>query len=427
MSQLDLSHPDAMVKLSSTVLRFRCPTIDKTKGFNISFVKSFKTVGTHATTKSVLEQADSSRSYLRNALATEGTDIPHKRIIGAAQKYLPMINQILLACKFQPESARLDVRLLFEWASGIEKIPRSFKSEAIMYELIMTIVTEGLGTAGLACDESANGDFASASRNFKRASGIMQFIATDQLPQWISKANLDEQELPSEITIGACEALAMLFLANAQQMAIAATLVKSGVPKYSLLAKLSLGVTEQLEIFVKAIRSKAPTQKSLMDPDFYTLMAFQIELHRSLSNYFLGRSHWEGGEYGLAISFLCSAISMIRTRTSIVGKGLPEISSKSSLKAIEGDLDQLRSHMNILLTSWEKDNSKIYFEKVPFSVPQDKQLMNGVHMMKAEEYKMDDVDPLPLTLPGDDKPYVPSIEDADHEMARRLQEQLNAS
>jgi len=291
----------------------------------------------------------------------------------------------------------------------------------------MVIASEGLGTAGLACDESIAGDFASASRNFKRAAGIMNFLATDQLPQWISKADLDELELPSEITTGTCEALKILFLANAQQMAISATLVKPGVPKYSLVGKLCLGVTDQLEMFVNVIRSKAPTQKSRMDPDFFTLMTFQIELHRSLCNYFLARSYWETGEYGLAISLVCSSIAMLRTRDSPIAKGLPEISKKSPLKAIEGDLNDLKSHMKILLTAWEKDNSKIYFDKVPLSVPQEKKLKGGLQMMKAEEYRLEDLEPLPLILPGGQAPVVPAREETDHEMAVRLQEQLNTN
>lgn len=301
-----------------------------------------------------------------------------------------------------------------------------------MYELVMAIASEGLGTAGLACDESMSGDFASASRNFKKAAGIMNFLAEDQLPQWISKADLDESELPSEITVGTCDALTILFLANAQQMAIAATLVKPGVPKWSLIGKLSLGITDQLEMFVNAIRSKAPTQKSRMDPDFFVLMTFEIELHRSLCNYFLGRSHWDNGEYGLAISFLSSSISMLRTRDHPMAKGLPEIKSKSPLKAIAGDLEDLRMHMRQLLTSWEKDNSKIYFDKVPLSIPEEKKLTNGILMMKAEEYKLEDVEPIPLILPGvqpNGEPKVPSYDDvmnSDRELALRLQEQLNA-
>jgi len=441
MSEIDLSHPNAMIRLASTALRFRCPSMKSTKGYTISFVKAFKTVGAHPTTQSVLSEADSSRSYLKTALATKGNDVPHKTIVGAAQKYVPFINQILFACKVQPENARLDVRLLFEWESGVDKTPRSFKSEAIMYELIMAIVTDGLATAGLACDESTNGDFACASRNFKRAAGIMDYLATDQLPQWISKADLDEDSLLSEITMGTCEALKILFLANAQQMAIATTLVKPGVPKYSLLAKLTLGITEQLEMFVQTMRSRAPTQKSRMDPDFFTLMTFEIELHRSLCDYFLARSHWDLGGYGLAISFLSSSVAMLRTRSSAVGKGLPEIKPKSPLKAIESDLNEMRSHMNILLTSWEKDNSKIYFDKVPLSVPADKKLSAGLQMMKPEEYKLDDVEPLPLIVPGGDRPTVPPgpivspteewipvpppSKESDYEMALRLQKELD--
>ncbi len=106
----NLSHPDALIRLTSTVLRFRCPKMsDKSK--KINFLKSFRTVGTHVTTQAVLKTANSSRDYLHKSLYKKGNP-PHKTIAGAAEKYITPIHQLLLACRVQPESARLDGELV---------------------------------------------------------------------------------------------------------------------------------------------------------------------------------------------------------------------------------------------------------------------------------------------------------------------------
>merc|ERR1712127_310689 len=52
-------------------------------------------------------------------------------------------------------------------------------------------------------------------------------------------------------------------------------------------------------------------------------------------------------------------------------------------------------HMGALLGSWEKDNSLVYFDKVPPSVPANKAL-KAIHLKKVEEYVLEVRDPLPL-------------------------------
>lgn len=102
----DLSHPDAIIRLTSTVLRFRCPKMSE-KSKKIDYLRSFRSVGTHTTTQAVLKTANASRDYLCKSLAKKGS-VPHKTIAGAAEKYITPVHQLLLACRVQPESARLD-------------------------------------------------------------------------------------------------------------------------------------------------------------------------------------------------------------------------------------------------------------------------------------------------------------------------------
>jgi len=424
----DLSHPDSLIRITSTVLKFRCPKITA-KAKKIDFARSFRTVGTHPTTQSVLKTANSSRDYLYKSLNTGKKNVPHKTIAVAAEKYITPIHQLLIACRVQPESARLDERLIFEWSTGIEEKERSFKSEAIMYELVMTIATEAMAAAGTGTDECAAGEFKGACRNFKKAAGIFDYLAKTQLPQWLSKGGkIDDDALPAEAKIPVCEAMKVLMLGISQQMAVATVLMKEGTPNWSLLAKLSLGISEQFKEFVTIMRSKASSTKDRIDLEFFTLMTFQIEMQRSLSLYFHSRHYFEKElKYGLAIAMLHKAVSMTKTRETPTGRGLPEIRSKSPLKSLEKDLNDVKKHMNTLLASWEKDNSGVYFEKVPLKLPAEMTLSEGTQMMKPEPYELKVVDPVALILPDAGSGGEPiDMVDSDAELARQLQEQLNA-
>lgn len=298
-----------------------------------------------------------------------------------------------------------------------------------MYELVMTISAEGLATAGLGSDECTSGDFSAASKEFRKAAGIMDFLASVQLPQWLSKQGVADDALPAEAKIGTCEALKALYLGVAQQMAVATVLNKKDkAPSWSMLAKLGLGIAEQFEEFVSKIRSKEPMVKSRIDVNFFTLITFQIQLQKSLSLYYHARHYWEEErDFGIAIAMMSKAIMMLRTRETPTGKGLPEIRKGSPLVALEKDLNVVKGHMNLILTEWEKDNTKIYFEKVPKTLPIEKTLSQGTLLMKVQEYELEEVEPIPLILPESSHTELKASEiESDAELARRLQEQLNS-
>lgn len=414
----DLSHPDSAIRLASAVHRFRVPEMNNKR--RVSFASSFATTGKHEKTRKVMIKADDNRKKLLNALAAGR--VSHERVVAEARRYQPYIHQILVSCKFQPEMARLDERLVFEWMSGVESSKKYFKSEAIMMDLTMCILCEGLGKAGVATESSCAGEFAAASREYAAAAGIFQFLGDDHLPKWIARGTkTNEDDLPVECCTDTAKGLSILFQANAQQMAIATVLIKPGTPNYSLLAKLCLGVEEQLEEFISHMRKNAFGQMSRIEKDFFTLINFQITLQKALSYYFQARSVWDQGDYGLAIAILSEATVFLRTEDpSSKKRGMPDVAKISALSALIGDLNDLRSHMGRLLREWEKDNSNVFFETVPRSVPSDKKLEKGVRLNKVDKYHFADVDPVLLSLPEN------ALVRSDSDLARELQEKLNA-
>lgn len=353
----------------------------------------------------------------------------------------PLINQILLSCKFQPEVARLDTRLLFSWYSGVEHMKNKkkhyFDSEALMFELVLSIATYGLSESNQGCDACIDGDFPGASRHFAKTAGVFSYLGDDLLyvvsmhmgifliyrlnfilycfdppsliscrPNWManSKQHAEmEKESLAETRVGVCVAFTSLYMAMAQQMAVATVLVKPGVPNYALVGKLCLGIADDLDKFVSTMRSKAGVHMSKMDPNFLTLITFSVNVQRAISLYFLARSLWVASEYGVAIAAMSEATVAMRTRTSPTSRGLPEIEPNGPLQSLVGEMNGFRLHMGAMLKSWEKDNSLVYFDKVPPSVPSNKAL-KAIHLKKLEEFSLEARDPLPLGAPVDLEP-----------------------
>lgn len=438
--KVDLSHPDSAIRLASAVHRFRVPKLNPDA--LVDFANSFATTGKNPKTRKVILRADDQRKKLGDAVLAKV--VSHERVVAEARRYQPYIHQILVSCKFQPEMARLDQRLVFEWASGVESIgggdgsgakkgkgkekgggPKYFKSEAIMFDLTMCLLCEGLGKAGVATESSLAGEFAAASREYAAAAGIFQFLADDHLPKWVARGSrTDDDDLPVECCKETAEALSMLFQANAQQMAVATVLIKPTTPNYSLLAKLCKGIEEQLDAFITHMREKAFKQMARIEKDFFTLVTFQISLQRALSLYFQARSLWDDKqEYGLAIAMLSEATVNLRTRdssSSTTSTGMPDVAKNLALNALTKDLNDLREHMGKVLHTWEKDNSAVYFDGVPRSVPVDKKLDKGVHLNKIDKYHFADAEPLLLTLPDG------ALKRSDSDLARELQEKLDS-
>mmetsp|Transcript_16103 Transcript_16103/g.33481 ORF Transcript_16103/g.33481 Transcript_16103/m.33481 type:complete len:462 (-) Transcript_16103:1197-2582(-) len=399
----DPPHPDSILRLASAVHRFRIPLISPED--HLSFEESFKSCSEgHKSTKSVMIQADLRRDEVKQAMAAG--KLPHATLSQALKEYIPLLNQVLISCKVQPESARLDKRLLFSWCSGIEynktKKPSYFKSEALMFELVLSISTYALSEANLGCDACMDGDFPAAARNFAKTAGGFKYLGEDLLPSWMAKSQQHakmENEALAETRVGVCVAFTSLFTAMAQQMAVATILIKPGVPNYSLVGKLCLGIAEDLDSFVSILRSKSSIHMSRMDPSFLTLITFEINVQKALGLYFLARSLWSSKvEYGLAIAALSEATVAMRTRSSPTGRGIPEIDQRGPLQSLVSEIDDFRQHMVTLLKSWERDNSLVYFDKVPPSVPSSKAL-KAIQMNKTEEFVLEVRDPLPL---GDD-------------------------
>ena len=203
-------------------------------------------------------------------------------------------------------------------------------------------------------------------------------------------------------------------------MAVATVLIKPGTPNYSLLAKLCLGIAETLEDFSSFLRRECLESQQRMDKDFFLLVSFQTGIHQALSLYFQARAAWDDTGYGIAIALLSEATVALRTQETLGRPGLPDISKSPVLKPLTPDLQALRVHCQKVLQAWEKDNNACYYNAVPQKVPAEKKLQEGIKMNRMEAYKLQDAEPHLLVIPDGE------LERSDSDLARELQERLNA-
>jgi len=410
-------HPDSAIRLAAVVHRFPMPTTA-----SVSFRNAFATVGSAAATRKLLQSADKARETLLEACTS--STVSAQKCTEAAQRYAPLMETILLSCKVQPENARLDEKLLFQYRSAMEgKQAESFTSEALMYDLVLVTATLAWSHAAKATEESAAGEFAAAARQYATAAGVFDYLATDALPKWISKgSSVKETDLPSECHAPLAGALANeLMMAHGQQMAIATLLVKSETPNYSLLAKLCLGVHEHLDNFVAILRRDCQTALERMEKDFLTLVALETAVHESLSLYFQARAKWVQDEHGIAIALLSEAGICLQTRDTAASKGVPDVTKNSGLCVLCKELEDLRAHMKSLLQTWEYDNNHVYFSPVPQSIGAGDKLQQGIQMKKKMPYVPAEVEPVLLQLPDRS-----AVQRSDSDLARELQRRLDA-
>merc|ERR1711933_199941 len=268
-----------------------------------------------------------------------------------------------------------------------------------------------------------------ASRYYATAAGAFKSLANEQLPKWSTRGSMQEELWPLECSQSVASALYQLFAANGQQMAIATVLAKPGIPNYALLAKLCLGVHDQLNQFFDMMQTNSITLMDRIDQEFYTLLSFQIPLQKALSLYFQARTQWDKNNFGIAIALLSDALKGLQTKTTAsryvnnnkMGKGrrinttfassysseevgIPDISRKSNrgriFKSLGAELKDFRKHVTMLLQSWESENSNLFFETVPGTVPTQNKIQEGLQINHLHTYELpDDIKPLLLELP----------------------------
>ena len=168
-----------------------------------------------------------------------------------------------------------------------------------------------------------------------------------------------------------------------------------------MMAKLSLGVKESFEKFVSIMRGEAAVHYCRLNREFLTYVTFQINVQSGFTMYFQAMNFWKKGDHGIATAALKETRNLFRERPNIASSGLPNMSDRSGgLFALIGEVEDFRRHLNLVEEKWNHDITKVYFERIPDTLPVGDMLTKGICMMKSEAWELDgrDLDPVPLAL-----------------------------
>jgi hypothetical protein len=296
----------------------------------------------------------------RHKMATHlsSTDVGLEEKIKSVNEYLIYILPFFNSLKNQP-AVRLDSLMLFEWIGAFSGDRKSQKFPDVIFEVAMTLHAKSvlhycLGRQVFKADPIHN--FAVAAQNFQTAAGVMDYMATILLPQWLTAV-----KRPAEADIIVCRAMADFFTADTQYMAVVKESMKGG-DVGPLTIKLCVSalrtVDEGLDRF-ETIRKDELCFGSdipLFNRTFYAALAY----------FYSGEAaRLKDDNVGIALGYYREAISRVNDITT--GKeNLAKLDRMSTTSPFLRDgIQHLLNSIRTSMASASRDNDMIFFQPVP--------------------------------------------------------------
>jgi hypothetical protein len=208
----------------------------------------------------------------------------------------------------------------------------------------------------------------------RRAAGVFEFLRTDFLPNLPLPSNNRARMLDTMPAIS--HALHLLALVHCQQHTILSALLAlspgstSPPPSPALLAKLCQGIVDKVSEVKRVLRSGSGSYFHAIEPSVHVWLRASENLYRGLRIIALAMQAEVGDEeHGLALALLSGAEKLLTQLTSNdPARGLPLASIRDCnpvLSELKGHAVRLGSEVRRVITRLERDNNKIYFDKVP--------------------------------------------------------------
>lgn len=377
------------------------------------------------------------------------TTASYQATIVAAKGYICCLKQLLASTTINSQchvgsgettTAPWDEHLPLQLQSNNETSTVTFTNttlqEALNSELEMAIACLSIATGCLGYEYCDRGNYDSAAKQFQVAASIWKYYNTylhnNSIPIKVQPPpNEEEKEKEFLISTAIAGAMVTLHLAYAQQMFVASTL--KGItnnskeqttssllfgPKNTLLAKLTLGIVEQMNqaeneilLFVqkKEEDETIHNQQSqwIDEKNLQQTLKGQKQLHSMLSTYFLAHAMWEDNhEYGVAIAMMQEVEEGLVSIQNITFDSSSSNSLQYKVNSIiwRGDIATWKAHVVTTLQSWQLHIENIYSEDpIQPKLPSTKRLQSGIMLMKEPvPYNNILEDPIvsPLSIPN---------------------------
>lgn len=146
-------------------------------------------------------------------------------IIESVDHYLFVLHPFFNSLKNQT-SVRLDAEMIFEWIGSFSNNKVAQRFPDVIFEVAMTLHTKAILHYNLAkqlLNSDPAGNLPVAGQHLHAAAGVMDYLASVLLPQWINGT-----KRPPEASATVCKAMADFFTAETQHMVVAKKALENG-------------------------------------------------------------------------------------------------------------------------------------------------------------------------------------------------------
>jgi hypothetical protein len=304
------------------------------------------------------------RRSMAARLSAPGTSIQEK--LDSVNEYIPHILKLFHSLKNQAP-VRLDAGMMFEWKGSFSVNGAPCKFPEIIYEVAMTLHAKAVLHYNLGCyllSLDLNSNLSSAGQHFLSAAGIMEYLASHLLPQWLSQLQIVR---PPETNATICRAMADLFQGEAQQLAVVKAMQKPGGTSNAILTKLCVAVLRIFDQGMDALQIANGINTAIDAHIPYFNRTFYAALSYYYNAEFYRLKEEPEPQTGIALGLFRESKSRIddlglidkKTMTSI----LQNLSARSPF--IRDGVQYLLNNIMQNNAVAEKDNRLIFFQPVP--------------------------------------------------------------
>jgi hypothetical protein len=189
----------------------------------------------------------------------------------------------------------------FSWKGSFTTLADFTQIPVLIYDIVMVLHAKAILHHALAqqlLQSDFDGSLTAAGQQLLAAAGIMEYLGATLLPQWLVSTSTAIR--PLETSEHACSALADIYQAEAQQMAITKALSKDGGTPPGVLVKLCIAYIRSLDQGIdKFLKGPGDSRVSV---DSY-LLAFNREFIAALIYFFSGESYRAKEDAGIAVGY----------------------------------------------------------------------------------------------------------------------------
>ena len=372
-------------------------------------------------------------------------------IIESVDHYLSILLPFFNSLKNQT-SVRLDAEMIFEWVGSFSNNKIAQRFPDVIFEVAMTLHTKAILHYNLAKQllySDPTGNLPVAGQHLHAAAGVMDYLASVLLPQWINST-----KRPPEANASVCKAMADLFTAETQHMVVAKKALDGGVASM-LTVKLCVSalrvVDEGLDRFESI--NKEEICFGLYNP------IFNRTFYAALVYFYSGEvARTKNNDVGIALGYYRESLVRVKDlSTGTKERVLRYDRLCAEYPFVKAGVRYLESAIETSTALAKRDNDMIFFQPVPGhrDLPS---LPEGVLVMVRKMYNPPAVDgvilftfdatraripvgtrwvpPAIVASSAPPAPVIPSfvassgskmeVIDADHKYAMELQRKLDA-